>query len=123
MTALGVLSMLLAAIGLYSVLSQAVSERAQEIGIRMALGATPADAARIVLARVAGMTGPGLILGLVAAVGLAAVAQPILAEVRATDPPALAGAVTMLSTVAILAGLVPTLRATRVSPADALRNQ
>jgi predicted permease len=123
MTALGVLSLLLAAVGLYSVLSFAVSERTQEIGIRMALGAAPGQAARMVMGHVAGITGPGLALGTALGVGAAGLAQKMLYGVSPADPIALGGAVIVLSMVAALAGLAPALRATRVSPAEALRSQ
>jgi len=123
MTALGVLSLLLAVVGLYSVLSYLVSERTQEIGIRMALGAAPGKVARMVITHVAGMTGPGLALGVVLGVAAAGLAQAMLAGVSPADPVALGGAVIVLSMVAALAGLAPALRATRVSPAEALRSQ
>jgi predicted permease len=123
MTALGVLSLLLAVVGLYSVLSYAVSERTQEIGIRMALGAAPGKAASMVMGHVAGITGPGLALGTALGVGGAVLAQGMLAGVSPADPLALGGAVIVLSLVAAAAGLVPALRATRVSPAEALRSQ
>ncbi len=123
MTALGVLSLLLAAVGLYSVLSYAVSERTQEIGIRMALGAAPGKAARMVMGHVAGMTGPGLALGAALGVSAAGWQQEMLAGVSPADPVALGGAVVVLSMVAALAGLAPALRATRVAPAEALRSQ
>jgi len=123
MTALGVLSLLLAALGLYSLLSYAVSERTQEIGIRMALGAAPWKAARMVMRQVAGITGPGLALGAVFGVGAAGLAQRMLAGVSPADPVALGGAVVVLSLVATAAGLAPALRATRVSPSEALRNE
>ena len=123
MTALGVLSLLLAVVGLYSVLSYAVSERTQEIGIRMALGAAPGKAARMVMGHVAAITGPGLALGTALGVGAAGLAQEMLAGVSPADPVALGGAVIVLSMVAAAAGLAPALRATRVSPAEALRSQ
>ena len=123
MAALGVLSLLLAVVGLYSVLNYAVSERTQEIGIRMALGAAPGKAAWMVARHVARMAGPGLALGAATAVGAAGLARAMLAGVSPSDPVALAGAVIVLSVVAVLAGLAPALRATRVSPAEALRNQ
>jgi len=123
MTALGVLSLLLAVVGLYSVLSYAVNERTQEIGIRMALGAAPWKAARMVMRRVAGIAGPGLALGTALGVGAAGLAQGMLAGVSPADPVALAGAAIVLSAVAAAAGLAPALRATRVSPVEALRHQ
>ncbi len=123
MTALGVLSLLLAVVGLYSVLSYAVSERTQEIGIRMALGASQGKAAGMVMVHVAGVTGPGLALGTVLAVGAAGLAQRMLYGVSPADPVTLGGAVIVLIVVAVAAGLVPALRATRVSPAEALRSQ
>ncbi|HTQ57767.1 MAG TPA: ABC transporter permease [Bryobacteraceae bacterium] len=123
MAVLGVLSLLLAVVGLYSVLSYAVSERTQEIGIRMALGAAPWKAARLVLGHVAAITGPGLALGIACGAGAAGWAQGMLAGVSPADPVALGGAVIVLSLVAVVAGLAPALRATRVSPAEALRSQ
>jgi predicted permease len=123
MTALGVLSLLLAAIGLYSVLSYAVSERTQEIGIRMALGAAPWKVARMVMGHVVRVTGPGLAVGAAVGVAAAGVAQEMLAGVSPADPAALGAAVIVLSVVATLAGLAPALRATRVSPEEALRTQ
>jgi predicted permease len=123
MSALGALSLLLAVVGLYSVMSYAVSERTQEIGIRMALGAARGKAARMVMGHVAGIAAPGLALGAALAVGAAGLAQKMLAGVSPADPVALGGAVIVLSMVVALAGLAPALRATRVSPAEALRSQ
>ena len=117
------LSLLLAVVGLYSVLSYAVSERTQEIGIRMALGAAPGKAARMVVGHVVAITGPGLAIGTALRVGSAALAHGIPAGVSPADPVALGGAVIVLSMVAAAAGLAPALRATRVSPAEALRSQ
>ena len=123
MTALGMLSLLLAAVGLYSVLSYAVNERIPEIGIRVAMGAAPGKAAGMVMGHVAGIAGPGMALGAALGVGAAGLARGMLAGVSPSDPVALGGAVILLSVVAAVAGLAPALRATRVSPAEALRSQ
>ncbi len=123
MAALGVLALLLAVVGLYSMLSYTVSERTQEIGIRMVLGAAPEKAARMVMRQVAGIAGPGLALGAILSVLAAGWARKALAGVSPADPVALGAAVIVLSLVAIAAGLAPALRATRVSPAEALRSQ
>ena len=110
-------------VGLYSVLSYTVSERTQEIGIRMVLGAAPGKAARMVMRQVAGIAGPGLALGAILSVLAAGWARKALAGVSPADPVALGAAVIVFSLVAVAAGLAPALRATRVSPAEALRSQ
>jgi predicted permease len=123
MTALGILSLLLASVGLYSVLSYAVSERTQEIGVRMALGAEPVRVAQTVMAQVARITAPGLVAGAALGVVGAQMAEGMLAAVSPTDPLVLAVTALVLSAVALLAGLAPALRATRVTPLEALRSE
>jgi ABC-type antimicrobial peptide transport system permease subunit len=112
---------LLAAIGLYGVLSYSVSRRVREIGIRMALGAAAADTVRRVLREGITLTGVGLVLGLAAAVVLGRTAQSLLFGVQPLDVWSMVGAGALLLSVTALACVVPATRATRVAPADALR--
>ena len=124
MTMLGgfaVLALLLAAVGLYGVVSYTVAQRRREVGLRMALGASPADIVRLILGSGAKTVAAGLICGLVCAALLTRFLQTLLFEVRALDPPTLASAVAMLCAVAFLAHWIPLRRAARVDPAIALR--
>jgi predicted permease len=120
-TAFALLATLLAAIGLYGVLSYTVSQRTRELGLRMALGAAPARVRGMVLGQVARMTLIGGAIGLAAAVALGRVAAALLFEVDGWDPSVLAGAAVTLSLVALLAGIVPASRAARIDPMHALR--
>jgi ABC-type antimicrobial peptide transport system permease subunit len=112
---------LLAAIGLYGVLSYSVSQRVREIGIRMALGAAATDTVGRVLREGLALTGVGLVLGLGAAVVLGRTAQSLLFGVQPIDLVSMAAAGMLLLAVTSLACVVPATRATRVAPADALR--
>ena len=117
------ISLLLAAIGLYSVMSYAVSQRTQEMGIRMALGAQPGDVLGLVLRAGLGLAVPGLLAGSVIAVAAARLARGWLVNVSASDPLTFASAAVFLAVVAALASYVPALRAMRVDPVVALRNE
>jgi predicted permease len=116
-----VLATLLAAVGLYGVLAYTVSQRTREIGLRMALGAAPSHVRRMVLRQVAVMTVAGALIGLVAAYWSATGAQQILYEMKARDPIVFLGATLTLAVVALLAGLIPAHRASKVDPMTALR--
>jgi ABC-type antimicrobial peptide transport system permease subunit len=113
--------LLLSALGIYAVISYSVNQRTQEMGIRMALGATPRD----VRAHVLGETGTLVVAGLICGLPLSWMAtraiRGLLFDVGASDPPTFVAALAILSTVAALAGYVPARRATRVDPAIALR--
>ncbi|HET7426727.1 MAG TPA: FtsX-like permease family protein, partial [Gemmatimonadales bacterium] len=98
-----------------------VSQRTQEIGIRVALGASDRKVLGLVVGHAAALTGAGLALGLAGALGLSSVIAGLLFRVSPTDPPTLAGGVILLSVVALLAAAVPARRAARVDPAVALR--
>ena len=120
---LGAISLLLAGVGLYGVMAYSVSQRTREIGIRMALGADPRGVLRIVMRE-------GLllaVLGIAAGLALALAATPqiasLLYQVSPADPVSIAGAALFLIVVAVLASLVPALRATRVDPIRALRQE
>jgi predicted permease len=115
------LATLLAAVGLYGVLAYTVVQRTREIGLRMALGASPAQVRKMVLRQVGVMTLIGGTIGLAAAVGLGRVAQSLLYQLSGNDPGILAGSAIALAFVALCAGIVPAHRASRVDPMQALR--
>jgi predicted permease len=117
------ISLLLAAIGLYSVMSYAVSQRTHEMGIRMALGATPGTVLGLVLREGLRLTVPGLVAGSIVAVAAARVVSGMLVNVSPSDPLTFACAAAFLCLVATLASYLPALRATRVDPMVALRNE
>ena len=119
--AFGGLATLLAAIGLYGVMSYSVARRTREIGIRMALGAERTSVLWLVLREVALMVGVGLAVGLPLAFVLSRIVQSQLFALSAHDPIALAGAAAVLAFVALVAGYLPARRATRVDPMLALR--
>jgi len=113
----------LAAIGLYGVLAYTVSQRTREFGLRMALGAAPAMVQRLVLRQVAWLTAIGGVLGLGLAIGTGHYAQTLLYEMSSTDPAVLTSSAVLLTVVALAAGFIPSLRASRVDPMKALRSE
>jgi putative ABC transport system permease protein len=116
------LALLLAGIGIYGVMSYGVSQRRGEIGIRVAMGASPASIARLVVGEAGRVTAIGLVLGLGGALAVGRLIQAMLVGVGRTDPATMAGVVAALSVVAACACLIPTRRATAVSPTEALRD-
>jgi predicted permease len=116
-----VLALLLSAIGIYGVLAYAVAERTREIGIRMALGAEKIDITRMVLKRSLLLVAIGVALGISGALFISRVLTKFLFGVRPDDPATLLMVTAILAAVAILAGLLPARRATRVDPLTALR--
>ena len=113
---LGLMALVLAAIGIYSVIAYFVTQRTHEIGIRLALGATPAQVVRLVVGQAMGPVGIGLALGVVGAVMAARVLQSQLGAVSAADPLAFAAGVALLAAVALGASVLPARRASRVQP-------
>jgi putative ABC transport system permease protein len=115
------LALLLAAVGTYGVLSYLVTERRQEIGIRMALGADAGRILRLVLARGLTLSALGLAIGLAASLGLSRVLGALLFNVAAFDPRTLAAVAVVIAVSAATACVIPALRATRVDPLVVLR--
>jgi ABC-type antimicrobial peptide transport system permease subunit len=120
-TTFALLATLLAAVGLYGVLSYTVAQRTREFGVRMALGADPARVRSMVLRQVGRMTAIGGSVGLVAAIVIGRVAQSLLFQMKGSDPVVLLLSAVVLSGVALSAGLVPAFRASRLDPVRALR--
>ena len=120
-SAFGIFALLLAALGVYGVLAYYVAHRTREIGVRMAIGARPADVNRLVLKSGLGLVLAGLLIGIPAALAGSRVLRGILFGVEANDPLSLAAAITVLCASGLLAAWLPARRATRVDPIVALR--
>ena len=121
MSGFGLVALLLSAIGLYGVMASAVREQTRELGVRMALGASPKRLLGDVLRRAMGVSAAGAAVGLAAAVLVSRFARALLFEVGPNDPVALFGACTVLLVVALVAAYVPARLASRVDPARALQ--
>jgi putative ABC transport system permease protein len=115
------LALLLAAVGIYGVMSFAVSSRTQEIGIRMALGASPKTVQNMILGKSLALTMTGVLLGLVGSLGLMRFLSSLLFGVGAYDGITFAGVALLLTGVALAASYIPARRAVRVDPLVALR--
>jgi predicted permease len=123
LTVVGTLCLLLAAIGLYSVMSYAVSQRTREFGIRMALGASPFNVMRMVARESLLLAIPGLLVGIVAALAVYRVFSGMLVGVSSMDPVNIGGSAVFLIVVILVAGYLPARRAVRIDPMSALRCQ
>jgi putative ABC transport system permease protein len=119
----GVIALLLASIGVYGVLSYAVSQRVQEIGVRMALGAERRDVLHLILGHGMKLAAIGIAVGIVGAAGATQFIKTILYNVTATDPVSFGGVAIFLTLVALLASYIPARRAMAVDPIVALRNE
>ena len=122
-TTFALLATLLAALGLYGVLAYTVSQRSREFGVRMALGARPAEVRGMVLRQVGRLALAGTTLGLVGALALGRVAQALLYGMTGPDPLVLLGAALVVGGVALLAGFLPARRAAGLDPMRALRGE
>ena len=120
-TAFGAAALVLAIVGLYGVVANATRQRTHEIGVRIAIGAQPADVRRLVLAGSARVVGTSLLVGLVLAAGLGRALASMLYGVSTADVAVYAGVTLALAGVALLAAWVPARRAARVDPVIALR--
>jgi predicted permease len=121
--AFGLTSFFLAVVGIYGVMAQAVGQRRQEFGVRQALGASPRDIMRLVFSGGAGMTVAGLVVGIALALGSTRLLASLLYGVTPFDPATFAGVASVLLMAAAAAIYFPARRATRVSPAVALRSE
>jgi predicted permease len=119
----GVLAIMLACVGLYGIMAYTVVQRTNEIGIRLALGAKRRQVRFLVLSEVGWLTTLGVVAGLAITLGAARAVTSMLYGVRPADPWSLAGAGGLLLLVALVAGWVPAMRASRVEPMEALRHE
>jgi ABC-type antimicrobial peptide transport system permease subunit len=117
----GALALVLAAIGLYSVIAYNVTQRTHEMGVRVALGAQARDVIRLIVSEGLRIVLPGVALGAVLALLAGKWIAPLLFQVSPKDPPVLVGVVTILVAVAMVASWLPARRAARVDPNQALR--
>jgi predicted permease len=122
-TAFGVLALIIASLGLYAVTAYGVTQRVQEFGVRIALGARRLDVARLAVAQALRAVALGAGAGLLAAVALSRGLRALLFEVAPTDPVSLAAAVAIMMLVSAVAAYGPARRAARVDPMEALRTE
>jgi ABC-type antimicrobial peptide transport system permease subunit len=120
-TAFGLLALTIAALGLYAVTAYGVTQRTQEIGVRMALGAQHGDVVRLAVGQALRATAIGAGIGLVAALALARAVRALLFRVQPADPATLVAGVGLLLAIAAVAAFLPARRAARVDPMEALR--
>ncbi len=119
----GIVALLLASVGLYGVTAYTVAQRTSEIGIRMALGADRGGVLRLVLSGAFRMVGIGLLLGIPLAIGAGRLVSAQLYGVKGWDPVSLASAVATLTLFALVAAVIPALRAAAIDPMTALRSE
>ena len=119
--AFAIIALALSSVGLYAVMSYAVTRRTQEIGVRMAIGAQPGQVSWLILKRGLAQLAAGLVIGLAAALGLTTVLRLGLPDAGPHDPVTFTAIAMLVTIVAITACLVPARRATRVDPVVALR--
>ncbi|MEO7142773.1 MAG: ABC transporter permease [Bryobacteraceae bacterium] len=123
LTVFAVMGVLIAAVGLFGVMSFLVAQRAREIGVRMALGATPARIVGMTIASAARWTAAGVLIGAAASLAAARLLRSLLFQVEPGDPAAVFAAVAVLCTVALVAAAAPARRASRLDPIHTLRQE
>jgi putative ABC transport system permease protein len=123
LTIFAAIAMLLAAIGIYGLMSYSVQQRTQEIGIRVALGASRGEMLRLVMKQGLVLAGIGVVIGLAIAYGVTKVLASLLFGIKSTDPLTFVAVATVLLVVAFVASYIPARRAATTSPTEALRYQ
>jgi hypothetical protein len=117
------LALVLASIGIYGVLAYLTSQRTQEVGVRMALGASTGNVLGIVLRHSAGMIAGGVIVGVAGALAAGRLLERFVSGMNAADPATVVGMVSILAAAALLASFLPARRASRIDPMSALRQE
>jgi predicted permease len=117
----GLLGMLLAAVGIYGVMAYMVAQRTNEIGLRMALGARPADVLRLVIGQGMRLAAAGIVIGIVGGLAITHLMESLLFDVPSYDPLTFGGVTLVVAAAAFLAGWLPARRAARIDPLAALR--
>ena len=123
LVALAFCAVILAAVGIYAVVSYAVARRTMEMGIRMAVGAGRGQILKLIVGESLNVVAIGSLVGLFGAFGLVRLIESLLFEVTATDPATYSAAIFVVFSVGVMASIVPALRATRVDPVVALREE
>jgi putative ABC transport system permease protein len=123
LTAFALIALVLAGVGVYGVMAYSVSQRTQEIGVRIALGATTDSVFRMVLGQALKLVAIGVVLGVVAAATLTRLLTTLLYNTEPWDPATFAATAVVLTLVAAFASYVPARRATRITPVEALRSE
>jgi len=121
LTAFALIALTLAGVGVYGVMAYSVSQRTQEIGVRMALGATVESVFRMVLGQALKLVLLGIVAGVLVAAFLTRLLETLLFETEPLDPVTFAGTALVLMVVATLASYIPARRGTRIAPTEALR--
>jgi ABC-type antimicrobial peptide transport system permease subunit len=121
--AFAVFALVLASLGIYALISYSVNQRTQEIGIRMAVGATGRDIQRQIVGQTLRLTAIGAAIGTAASWTLARGLEGLLFEITSADPGTFAGMLLVLTIVAAIAGYLPARRASRIDPMSALRSE
>jgi putative ABC transport system permease protein len=119
----GAVALVLAAVGIYGIMAHAVKRRTREIGIRMALGARPADVLRLVVGQGMALAGAGLVIGVLAALAATRLMTRLLFGISANDPLTFASIVVLLAVIALLASWFPARRAVSTDPTLSLRSE